>query len=53
MRDGYAPGHLRALLDKIAPDVVLVEAAHNVPDPWQTAPYELAQVTRPCWMKEP
>ncbi len=47
MPSGYTPGHLKALLDKIAPEVLAVEAAGDVPDPWSTAPYELAKVTRP------
>lgn len=44
---GYTPAHLRALLDKISPDLLAVEAAADAPDPWTTAPYELAAVTRP------
>jgi hypothetical protein len=51
MPDGYTPGHLRALLKKVRPDVVAVEACTNVDDPWTTAPYELAKVTRP-WATE-
>jgi hypothetical protein len=47
MPEGYTPGHLRALLDTIAPDVLAVEAPANVPDPWSHAPHELATVTRP------
>ena len=47
MPDGYAPAHLRALLEKAAPDVMAVEACTNVDDPWLTAPYELTKVTRP------
>jgi hypothetical protein len=51
MPDGYTPAHLRALLEKVRPDVVAVEACVNVDDPWSTAPYELAKVTRP-WATE-
>jgi hypothetical protein len=47
MPEGYTPAHLRALLEKVRPDVVAVEACMNVEDPWTTAPYELAKVTRP------
>jgi hypothetical protein len=47
MPEGYTPGHLRTLLERVRPDVVAVEACTNVEDPWKTAPYELAKVTRP------
>jgi hypothetical protein len=47
MPEGYTPGHLRALLEKVRPDVVAVEACANVEDSWTAAPYELAKVTRP------
>ena len=47
MPEGYTPGHLRALLTKVAPDVLAVEAPTNVPDPWSCAPYELWNVTKP------
>lgn len=51
MPDGYTPGHLRALLTKIKPDVVAVEAPTNVPDPWSQAPYDCWKITKP-WADE-
>ncbi|HEV3343702.1 MAG TPA: hypothetical protein VG125_25240 [Pirellulales bacterium] len=51
MPDGYTPAHLRALLTKIKPDVVAVEAPTNVPDPWPFAPYDVMKVTKP-WADE-
>ena len=51
MPEGYTPGHLRALLEKVAPDVLAVEAPTNVSDPWSHAPNELWRVTRP-WAKQ-
>ncbi len=47
MPDGYTPGHLRALLKKLSPQVIAVEAPSNVPNPWDLAPLELAKVTKP------
>ena len=47
MPEGYTPGHLRALLEKVSPDVLAVEAPSNVADPWTHAPNELHQVTKP------
>ncbi len=47
MPEGYTPGHLRALLVKIGADVAAVEAPANVGAPWEYAPYEAFQVTRP------
>ena len=47
MPHGYTPGHLRALLAKIKPDVVLTEEAMNVRGGASTAPYECANVTLP------
>jgi hypothetical protein len=47
MPEGYTPAHLRALLKKIAPTVLAVEADTNAPDPWSTETYELASVTKP------
>lgn len=51
MPDGFTPGHLRALLNKIQPDIIAIEAATNVDNPMDTAPYECNHVTRP-WAKE-
>ena len=47
MTNGYSPGHLRALLGKIKPDVVAVEAPVNTLDAWQFAPLELQKITKP------
>ncbi len=47
MPDGYTPGHLRALLKKLSPQVIGVEAPSNVANPWDLAPLELAKVTKP------
>lgn len=47
MPEGYTPGHLRALLEKISPDALAVEAPTNVSDPWSLAPFELWNVTQP------
>ena len=47
MPAGYEPGHLRALLDRIKPAALAVEAPANLPDPWLGAPLELQWVTRP------
>lgn len=49
--DGYTPAHLRALLARVNPHVLAVEASANERDPWQTAPFELLWVTRP-WAAE-
>lgn len=51
MPDGYGPGHLRALLMKIKPDVVAVEAPTNAPDPWSLARYDCWKITKP-WADE-
>lgn len=51
MPDGYTPGHLRALLDKIKPDLIAIEAATNVSRPMASAPYECRHVTIP-WARE-
>jgi len=51
MPEGYTPGHLRALLKKVSPDLLAVEAPSNVKDPWAHAPYELRELTRP-WARE-
>lgn len=51
MPDGYTPGHLRALLTKIKPDVIAVEAPTNAPDPWSLAPYDCWKITKP-WADE-
>lgn len=51
MPEGYTPGHLRALLDKIQPDLIAIEAATNVKSPLATAPYECRHVTIP-WARE-
>jgi hypothetical protein len=51
MPDGYTPGHLRALLTKIKPDVIAVEAPTNAPDPWPLAPYDCWKITKP-WADE-
>jgi hypothetical protein len=58
MPEGFTPGHLRALLTKINPDVVAVEAPVNVDRVWDWAPFELAHVTHPFaqeqgWKVEP
>ena len=47
MQNGYTPGHLRAMLAKIKPDIIAIEAATNVDNPMETAPYECIHVTRP------
>ncbi len=47
MPEGYTPGHLRALLARIRPDVVALEAPTNAADPWASLPYEAWNVTRP------
>lgn len=47
MPEGYTPGHFRALLEKISPDALAVEAPSNVEDPWSHAPFELWNVTQP------
>ncbi|MFH0965031.1 MAG: hypothetical protein V2A58_13610 [Planctomycetota bacterium] len=49
--EGYTPGHLRALLDKVNPQVLAVEAPTNLINPWAQAPFELAKVTKP-WAEE-
>src|SRR5579863_2910847 len=51
MPEGYTPAHLRALLAKIKPDVVAVEAPTNMPDPWPYAPYDCWKITKP-WADE-
>jgi len=51
MPDGYTPGHLRAVLKRAAPDLLAVEAPAGVSDPWQLAPLDLWQVTKP-WADE-
>jgi hypothetical protein len=38
MPEGYTPAHLRALLTKIQPDLLLVEAPANAQDPWPGRP---------------
>lgn len=50
MTDGdqtCTPAHLRWAIDQSRATVILVEAPANVPDPWSSAPWELARVTRP------
>ncbi len=47
MPEGYTPGHLRALLKKLSPQVLAVEAPSNAANPWDLAPLELAKVTKP------
>lgn len=47
MPEGYTPGHLRALLESISPDIIAVEAPNNLPNPWAFAPFELRNVTKP------
>ncbi|HUR38678.1 MAG TPA: hypothetical protein VM222_04265 [Planctomycetota bacterium] len=51
MPAGYGPGHLRALLDRIHPDVLAVEAPAAAKNPWDFAPYELQRVTKP-WAEQ-
>ncbi len=51
MPHGYTPGHLRSLLAKFKPDIVLTEEAMNVRGGASTAPYECANVTLP-WAQE-
>ncbi|MFH1692406.1 MAG: hypothetical protein ABIC68_07605 [Candidatus Omnitrophota bacterium] len=51
MPQGYTPAHLRALLKKILPDLLAVEAPDNVADGWKYAPLDLWQVTKP-WADE-
>jgi hypothetical protein len=51
MPQGYTPGHLRALLVKINPVVLAVEAPTNVKNPWDFAPLELQWVTKP-WAEQ-
>jgi len=51
MPAGYGPGHLRALLAKINPAVLAVEAPTNVKNPWDFAPLELQRTTKP-WADE-
>lgn len=51
MPSGYTPGHLRALLEKVKPDLIAVEAATNVKSPLSTAPYDCRHVTIP-WARE-
>ncbi|MFH1645059.1 MAG: DUF5694 domain-containing protein [Candidatus Omnitrophota bacterium] len=47
MPEGYTPAHLRALLKKIAPDILAVEVPTNIENAWQYAPLDLWQVTKP------
>jgi hypothetical protein len=47
MPEGYTPGHLRALLESISPDIVAIEAPNNVPNPWAFMSFELRNVTKP------
>ena len=47
MPEDCTPGHVRALLEKISPEILAVEAPTNVPDPWAFAPFDLSNVTRP------
>ncbi len=47
MPEGYTPGHLRALLKKLSPQLLAIEAPANVANPWDLAPLELAKVTKP------
>ncbi len=51
MPEGYTPGHLRALLKKISPDLLAVETPANVGDPWAFAPLDLQWITKP-WADE-
>ena len=51
MPAGFTPGHLRALLANIEPDIILTEEAMNVRGGASTAPYECANVTLP-WAAE-
>ncbi len=51
MPRGYTPGHLRALLGRVRPDVIGAEAASNVPHSWQNAPLDCRWVTKP-WADE-
>lgn len=47
MPAGYTPGHLRALIKKVSPQVLAVEAPVNAENPWQYAPLECWQITIP------
>ena len=47
MTNGYTPGHLRALLTKVSPDLLLVEAPSNVAQSWEHAPIEVTEVLKP------
>ena len=47
MPAGFTPGHLRALLTKINPSVLAVEAPAGVKNAWEYAPLELQWVTKP------
>lgn len=50
MTDGdqtCTPAHLRWAIDQSRATMILVEAPANIPDPWSSAPWELAKVTRP------
>jgi len=49
--EGYTPAHLRALLEKAAPDVLAVEAPANVPFRWDGTPLDLQLVAKP-WADE-
>lgn len=51
MPQGYTPAHLRALLKKICPDLLAVEAPNNVDNPQDYAPLDLWQITKP-WAGE-
>jgi hypothetical protein len=51
MPRGYTPGHLRALLEQVGPDVIGAEAASNAPHPGESAPLDCRWVTKP-WADE-
>lgn len=48
---GFTPGHLRALLERLKPDVLAVEAPVNVPVPLKGAPPEIVHIIEP-WAGE-
>lgn len=47
----YSPAHLRALLIKLKPDILAVDAPANLPDSLKLAPPEIVEVVEP-WARE-
>jgi hypothetical protein len=47
MEGDTSPAHLRALLERVKPDIFAVEAPVNVPNPMANLPFEAWNITKP------